>query len=256
MEATWNTQLELDLETDARRRLRRALAFSVLGHGVVVVLLMLRPSPPPIALPQAITVDLVAAPPAAAPAAKPVEKPAPAPAPPPPPQAKVLPKRAPDALAKPAAPKPAEPIRRRPRPKEMELGDAMAALRAELGENAPPVDTPVPAETSSATEALPSDVAGTATISPELRQWILATTRHVQSVWVNPPEFVGRGLRTELRVQLRADGTVVGEPEVIRSSGDPYADDNAVRALKKASPLPVPPAAGAQTFIFVPEASS
>ena len=77
-----------------------------------------------------------------------------------------------------------------------------------------------------------------------------------RSVWVNPPEFVGRGLRTELRVELRADGTVVGDPQVLRSSGDPYADDNAVRALKKASPLPAPPEAGAQTFIFVPEARS
>jgi TonB family protein len=257
VEATWNAQLELDLETDARRRVRRALAISTLAHVVVVVVMMIRPAPEPIALPPAITVDLVAAPPPAPPAAKPAPAPAPKPAPvapPAPPQPKILPKRAPDALARPVEPKPAEPIRRRPRPKEMELGDAMAALRAELGEDAPAPESAEPAETSAATEAAPLAGEGTGTISPELRKWIAATTRHVQSVWVNPPEFVGRGLRTELRVELLADGTVVGDPQVLGTSGDPYADDNAVRALKKASPLPAPPEAGAHTFIFVPEA--
>lgn len=261
MEATWDTGLDLDLEAGARRRLRRAYAFSALGHVLLVLVLMLRPSPEPMVLPPAITVDLVAAPqtPAPAEAAKPAPAPKPRPvAPPPPPQPKILPKRAPDALAKPA-PKPApEPIRRRARPKEMELGDAMAALRSELGEEVPPpVTDSAPAETTELAAATPGPAAGagTAAISPELRAWIVATTRHVQSRWVNPPEFLGRGLLTELRVELQADGTVVGEPEVLRSSGDPYADDNAVRALQKSSPLPPPPKAGPQVFIFSPEAS-
>ena len=256
MEATWDTGLDLDLEAGARRRLRRAYAFSALGHVLLVLVLMLRPSPEPMVLPPAITVDLVAAPPTPAPAeaAKPVPAPKPRPvAPPPPPQPKILPKRAPEALAKPAP----EPIRRRARPKEMELGDAMAALRSELGEEVPPpVTDATPAETTELAAATPGPAAGagTAAISPELRAWIVATTRHVQSVWVNPPEFLGRGLLTELRVELQTDGTVVGEPEVLRSSGDPYADDNAVRALQKSSPLPPPPKAGPQVFIFSPEA--
>lgn len=264
MEATWNAQFELDLEADAQRRVRRALGFSALAHVLVVIVLMFKPTPEPLLLPAAITVDLVAAPPSVAPpaAAKPapVAKPRPV-APPPPPQAKILPKRAPDALAKPAAkPAPVEPIRRRARPKEMELGDAMAALRNQLGEptaessDAPPVEV----ADASPSAGLPGaiDAAGTATVSPELRQWMADTIRHIQGVWVNPPDFLGRGLLTELRVELLADGTVVGSPEVLRSSGDPYADDNAVRAINKSSPLPAPPTAGAQIFIFSPEATA
>jgi outer membrane biosynthesis protein TonB len=260
VEATWNSQFELDLESDARRRVRRAYAFSAAGHLVIFALLMLRPAPDPILLPAAITVDLVAAvprqaPPAAARKAEapPAPKPVPV-APPPPPQARILPKRAPDAMAKPVTPKSVEPIRRRPRPKEMELGDAMAALRSELGEQAAsPLAAP---ETTRAPTAAPADSTGSGgvRVSPERLAWINATKRHIQSVWVNPPEFLDRGLRTDLRVELLADGTIVGEPEVLRSSGDPYADDNAVRALLKSSPLPAPPKPGPQTFIFTPEA--
>lgn len=265
MTATFDTSFELDLEAESRRRLHRAWVMSALGHVFVLLILALRPAPERYVLPQAMTVDLVAAAPAAPkPAPKPAAKPAPAPAPravpaPPPPQTKILPKSAPEVTTKPVPPRPApEPIRRRPRPKEMELGDAMAALRGELGESTPvdPVQT-ARAEPDVApgaqTAAAPSS--GTVEVSPELRAWIVATTRHVQKVWVNPPEFLGRGLLTELEVTLRADGTVVGDPEVRRSSGDPYADDNAVRALKKASPLPRPPTAGTQVFIFSPEAS-
>ena len=92
--------------------------------------------------------------------------------------------------------------------------------------------------------------------APEEAAWMLATKRHIRSVWVTPPDFLNRGLSTELRVDLAADGAVIGEPEVVRSSGDPFADDNAVRALLKASPLPAPPQAGRRTFIFEPEERS
>lgn len=261
------------MAAEAKRRLRLALVGSALAHVVVVILLGLRPAPPPIVFPPAITVDLVARPPSVAPApaaakpapapSKPAPKPEPAksvPAPPPPPpkQAKLLPKQAQDAPAR-AAPAPAA-VERRPRPKEMELGDAMAALRSELGESSPVPSTTADAapETAAAEQAESSDVesssGGSMAVSPEMLAWLAATRRHVQERWVNPPEFLNRGYVTELEVELRADGSLVGPPEVRRSSGDPYADDNAVRALQKASPLPPPPAAGRQIFIFVPEA--
>jgi outer membrane biosynthesis protein TonB len=256
VEATWESSIELELEADAKRRLRRALVVSALAHVLVVLLLMLRPAPEPIVLPPAITVDLVAAPPsapAAKPAPAPAAKPAPAPASP---QPRLLPKTAPSVVAKPVPkPKP-EPIRRRPRPKELELGDAMAALRAELGEEAAPVLTETaasePIESASASSG--DAGAGAVQVSPELLKWIADTKQHIRTVSVNPPDFVGKGLQTTLRVQLRADGEVVGQPEVVGSSGDPFADDNAVRALMKSSPLPAPPQAGAQIFVFIPEA--
>lgn len=270
MNATWNNSFELDLEADARRRLHRAWLLSAVGHGLVVLLLSLRPAPDPFVLPAAITVNLISAPPSPAPpaarpapAAKPAPAPKPAPVPPPPPQAKILPKQAPEVVARPAPvpkPAPAEPVPRPVRPKEMELGDAMAALRSEVGEDSPL--QPPPAETLARAEVAPNAMpgaasqTGSAVVSPELRLWMAATARHVQSVWVNPVEFLGRGLLTELEVTLEADGTVVGRPRVLRSSGDPYADDNAVRALQKASPLPAPPSAGRHVFIFSPEATS
>ena len=37
---------------------------------------------------------------------------------------------------------------------------------------------------------------------------------------------------------------------VISSSGDPYFDDNAVRAVMMVSPLPPPPRAGVTVFVF------
>jgi TonB family protein len=46
---------------------------------------------------------------------------------------------------------------------------------------------------------------------------------------------------------------VIGEPEIIRSSGNPFYDDNAKRAILKSSPLPAPPKAGKRSIIFTPE---
>lgn len=37
--------------------------------------------------------------------------------------------------------------------------------------------------------------------------------------------------------------------------GNPWYDENVVRAIQKASPLPAPPEAGEWAFVFVPEDS-
>ena len=59
-------------------------------------------------------------------------------------------------------------------------------------------------------------------------------------------------LRTLLVVTVMADGRVLGEPVVRRSSGDPQFDDNAIRAVLGASPLPPPPTPGDWPFLFNP----
>jgi len=251
---------------DERRRLRNALVTSAVCHVLVVAMLALSPRSAPSPGLTAITVDLVASVPGAprpsAPKAAPrpapaPPKPAPVVAPPPPkPQAKILPKHAPDPVAKPRA-KP-EP-ERKPRPKELSYDDALAKLRDDLGEPETAPDT-----TSDEASDAPSDAdllalarpgAGVQ-VSPEEAAWILATRRHIRAIWITPADFLNRGLSTELRVQLSAAGEVLGTPQVVRSSGDPFADDNAVRALLKASPLPAPPQAGSRTFIFEPEERS
>ena len=87
-------------------------------------------------------------------------------------------------------------------------------------------------------------------VDREVAAWMVATRRHVRSVWVTPPEFLERTLRTEMWIEVAADGTIVDEPQVVESSGDPFWDDNAVRAMLSASPLPAPPSSGRWRVAF------
>lgn len=88
---------------------------------------------------------------------------------------------------------------------------------------------------------------------PEVTAWNIAVMRHIRSVWITPPEFRGSGLTVQLEVDLAADGSVLGSPMLVRSSGNPFLDDNAIRAITRASPLPPPPKAGRRTLTFSPE---
>jgi TonB family protein len=255
-------------ETDdaSRRRFRLAVLGSLAAHVIVVVLLSFAPRPQAMLLSQAITVDLVAAvpsPPSAAPKAAPAKPAPPKPAPPPPPpkpKVKILPKEAPTPVVQ-AKPKPEpkpppkpEPIVKRPeRPKELSLDDALAQLQGEVGEEsllAPPKQVvanapvnPTPA-TSSRTGVL---------VSPEVAAWNLAVMRHIRSVWITPPEFRRSGLAAQLEIDVAVDGRVLGSPKLVRSSGNPFFDDNAIRAVVRASPLPPAPKAGRRTLIFTSE---
>ena len=159
--------------------------------------------------------------------------------------------------AKPApvpAPKPAP---RPPRKEPLSYEDAMAALDDELGpdESAdllqprPPADAP--ATESSGSPGAPRGVV----VAPEILKWSEDTTRLIQSNWVTPTRFRGRGLATTLELELSPQGDVMGTPRVVRSSGDPFFDDNAVRAVVKANPLPTPPRAGVISFVFRSEAN-
>ena len=111
----------------------------------------------------------------------------------------------------------------------------MAALDDELGpdESAallqpPPGPTPQPQESAALARTV---------VSPEMLAWSVATTRRIQSKWVTPASFRGRGLATSLELELSGSGQVLGTPRVLRSSGDPYFDENAVRAVLMANPL-------------------
>lgn len=209
------------------------------------------------------------------------EPPAPeaAPEPPPPPIAKapvqVLPenapkpdkkvKQAPEKKSKEVAKaeakeKPAEkPAKKPPKKVEKNLSyeDAMKSLDEELGEDetddllAPAPSRPNVRTADESTGAAESQAG--AKIDPELAAWYLETRRLIQSKWVTPSNFSGRGLQTVMELQLSASGALVGEPVVVRTSGDPYFDDNAVRAVLSVAPLPPTPKPGRTVFIFSAE---
>jgi len=83
---------------------------------------------------------------------------------------------------------------------------------------------------------------GTVRLPPELREYFRRLEEAVREAWVLP-EPVAReagNLMVELRIVIERDGRV-SETRVERSSGNAYFDDSVRRAIRKASPLPVPP---------------
>ena len=136
----------------------------------------------------------------------------------------------------------------------------MAALDNELGVDetadllqAPPGPSE-PEDSGGQPEA--SDVSQTgAAVSPELAKWNLDVKRLIQGKWVTPSNFRNRGLATSLELQLSASGKLIGAPKVVRSSGDPFFDDNAIQAVFKVAPLPPPPEPGRRIFLFNAEAN-
>ncbi|MEK6696782.1 MAG: cell envelope integrity protein TolA, partial [Candidatus Deferrimicrobiota bacterium] len=79
-------------------------------------------------------------------------------------------------------------------------------------------------------------------LSPELRDYFRRLEESVRSSWVLPGALVrdAAKLVVELRIVIEKDGRV-SEERIERGSGNPYFDDSVLRAIRKASPLPVPP---------------
>jgi protein TonB len=263
-------ELSIELDEERRRSFRRFLGVSAALHVALAGALAFSPSFGRIEAPAGvISVDLVALPgQPAAPRPKPAAKPAPAPkqaAPepvakprpkPPVPEKRVLPQEAPTPKPKPQAkPKrtelPPEAVQRREEP-EQDYGDVLEALRAEAGEEAP---SPAPAAETAPTAAparAPAGGGGTGRpVSPEVADWMRRARIHVRQSWVVPPGFRQQSLSTAVVIELDSAGNVVGEPEVVRASGNPWYDDGVVRSIRKASPLPAPPESGAWDFVFV-----
>ena len=83
---------------------------------------------------------------------------------------------------------------------------------------------------------------GTVRLSPELRDYFRRLEESVRSSWVLPGALArdAAKLVVELRIVIEKDGRV-SEERIERGSGNPYFDDSVRRAIRKASPLPVPP---------------
>jgi TolA protein len=83
---------------------------------------------------------------------------------------------------------------------------------------------------------------GTVRLSPELLDYFRRLEEKVRSSWVLPGTLVrdAAKLVVELRIVIEKDGRV-SEERIEQGSGNPYFDDSVLRAIRKASPLPVPP---------------
>jgi len=83
---------------------------------------------------------------------------------------------------------------------------------------------------------------GTVRLSPELVDYFRRLEESVRSSWILPEALVrdpGK-LVVELRIVIEKNGRV-SEERIERGSGNPYFDESVRRAIRKASPLPVPP---------------
>ncbi|GAB4240535.1 MAG: hypothetical protein OHK0028_18680 [Deltaproteobacteria bacterium] len=83
---------------------------------------------------------------------------------------------------------------------------------------------------------------GNVRLSPELIDYFRRLEETVRGAWVLPESLVRDAgkLVVELRIVIEKDGRV-SEARIERGSGNLYFDDSVRRAIRKASPLPVPP---------------
>lgn len=261
----------LEVEAARRREFRLFLLLSLLAHAALAWAFAVTEGGP-IETPRGvISVDLVtlAPPPQAAPAPAAPEPEPPAPArlapKPPVPEKVVLPKDPRPVPAEPARPRleatikppeprpepeaPPEPEPAPPRAVERDYSDVLQELRAEAGEQ-----TPQPERTARAGPV--GSPTGTARpLSPEVADWMRRAKIQVRRNWVVPPGFRTQSLETRVVLDLASDGSVRGEPRIVKRSGNPWYDEGVVRAIQKASPLPPPPESGEWSFVFVPEDS-
>jgi len=253
------------------RQFRRVVGISAAFHGVALLFLIWNPMPrSPAALPGVVAVRFVSLP-SPGPAAPEAEvAPPPKPLPPvakkvvlpvepkkleepkPKPEPKVEPKPEPKPEAKKPEPKPE--VKPQPKPPEPEQNyeDVLAKLRTQAGETTAQAPAAATATIPGPALGMPGSATGVP-LSPEEAAWYRRAKVHLARSWMLAPGFRTQALSTLVRVELDAQGNLLGAPEVERRSGNPWYDDSAVRAVQKASPLPPPPGAGEYTIEFRPE---
>lgn len=269
---------------DHKRRLRTAMFLSLAMHAVLLGIFAVSPRALIAPTPEYLSVDLVAAAPPARrvarspappsppsptpPAAEPAPPP-PAPSAPAPPIAEapvqVLPEETPGRIreAKPEPPKvvaeakveptpkpkpPAPP----PRPKKEEVfaddDAAMAALMAELGGD----EVSELLESSAAQRAEDSANEGESAgapqkgieVSPEQLAWDRAVQQQISRRFPDLARYRGRRLVAQVEINVTLSGGILGNPKLIRTSGDLDFDRRAVSAILLAAPFGAPPEAG------------
>lgn len=250
--------------TDLRRDEGLALLIAIAAHVGLVMVLTMRPTPIPLPPPERITVTLsdevglTSTSPSVAPAAAeqapelgeqaaqpqpaPEVQPAPKPAPKPMPQATVAqpPKPTPPAKAQPAKAVPgkpapqsvnAPPAKPTTRPGASRIGDDF--LKGTPGGTAKAAPGPAPA----------------ATIGPAVRSALAgAISRQLKPKWVAPQGAEAELLVTILTWDLNPDGSLAGNPRLVRQEGVTDANrsqagrhvEQAIRAVRLAAPFNLP----------------
>lgn len=246
------------------------LALALALHAGLVALVVLKPAnAPPIAPPERISVTLsddvgltstspepqAAAAPPAAPQLAPIAEPEPAPEPEP--QPKLLPRLRPEPTPLPL-PRPALRPVPQPRTTAAPPPPPRTATRTSPAPAARPASRPpgasrisddflrgvAGAQTTGASRNPPA-----AAIGPAVRSAIgQAIARELKPHWVAPQGAEAELLVTVVRFHLARDGSLVGEPEIVRQSGETAANraqlqrhrEQAVRAVRLAEPFDLP----------------
>jgi outer membrane biosynthesis protein TonB len=248
-------EVALHLGEAQRRDLRRFFVVSVLLHLAAVASFGWAPNFSMMeAAPGVISVEIVTAPGLA----PPTPAPAPARPKPPAPAPVVLPEEpsVPEPPPKPeeAKPKPKpEPPPEPEAPVERDLNDVLADLRQEVGDPEPVAEAPAPAPRAAVAGGGGSRLGRP--LPPEVAVWMRSARIHIRKTWVVPPGFRNESLETVVEVDLAADGSVRGEPDIVSRSGNPWYDEGVVRSIQKASPLPAPPEAGRWVFVLLSDES-
>jgi colicin import membrane protein len=83
---------------------------------------------------------------------------------------------------------------------------------------------------------------GTVRVSPELLEYFRKLEQRVRESWVLPEALTGDAgkLMVEVVIVIEKDGRV-SDTRIQKGSGNGYFDESVRRAIRKASPLPIPP---------------
>jgi len=93
-----------------------------------------------------------------------------------------------------------------------------------------------------ATGASPGGAVAPTRVPPEILAYFHALDERIRENWTVPELALtdSRNLIVQLRITIEEDGTVTNV-RMEKTSGNNYFDDSVLRAITKASPLPVPP---------------
>jgi colicin import membrane protein len=185
--------------------------------------------------PETVEVDLLRSMPtspsaAPAPASKPEPKPEPKPQPKPEPK--------PEPKPAPPPPKPDIAIKEKPKPKEEKPSfDPLAQMKELLKPSPPSVSTA--AEKELAQRKANEAAAASAAHSKALATWSDRIASKIKHNIVRPANASGNP-EAIYEITLLPDGSIIGEPRLVQSTGNPALDSAIERAIRKSDPLPKP----------------